>query len=109
MVATFHRPSNVDARESLESVLELLRQVSARTKVVLPIHPRTLASLQQFGLMQALETVSEQIRRKIGWDADLRIVVNDEQFLRAFYAAMRAHLERKMLFGKRREDKYSTE
>jgi hypothetical protein len=30
-----------------------------------------------------------------------------ERFLRDFYTALRAHLEKKMLFGKRREDKNS--
>jgi hypothetical protein len=28
------------------------------------------------------------------------------EFLQAFYVAQRAHLERKMLFGKRRRDKH---
>ncbi|MCG8425477.1 MAG: RDD family protein [Proteobacteria bacterium] len=59
--------------------------------------------------MKAMVTVSEQIRRKIGWARLRTAPVDDERFLRAFYAAMRAHLERKMLFGKRREDKYSGE
>jgi hypothetical protein len=30
-----------------------------------------------------------------------------ERFLRDFYTALRAHLEKRMLFGQRREDKYS--
>ena len=55
---------------------------------------------------QALETVCETIKRKIGWDPD-RWQVEPEGFLREFYAAQRAQLERKMLFGRRQEDKYS--
>jgi uncharacterized RDD family membrane protein YckC len=54
--------------------------------------------------LEAVRTVSEKVRQKIRYDAKL---VDDERFLREFYAAQRAHLEQKMLFGQRREDKYS--
>lgn len=50
-----------------------------------------------------LDTVSGRIRKKIGWTAPGR--VDAEAFLRAFYEAQRAHLERKMLFGVRKERK----
>ena len=46
--------------------------------------------------------VREAIQRKIGWAGP---VADDEAFLKAFYTAQRAYLERKMLFGKRRKDK----
>lgn len=58
---------------------------------------------------EALEKVCEQIQRKIGWDAIRSGTVDPQRFLRAFYVALRAHLERKMLFGKRRQDKYAKE
>ena len=54
---------------------------------------------------QAMEVVCEKIRTKIDWDPDRRRVV-PERFLRDFYAALRARLERKMLFGTRRESKH---
>ena len=55
---------------------------------------------------EALEVVAEKVKTKINWDRT-RWNVPAEAFLREFYAALRAHLERKMLFGKRREDKFS--
>ncbi|HLU68177.1 MAG TPA: RDD family protein [Kofleriaceae bacterium] len=55
---------------------------------------------------QSIEVVCEKIKEKIGWDRDSWLV-DSEQFLREFYAALRAHLERGMMFGKRREDKFS--
>ena len=58
------------------------------------------------GYYEALEVVAEKVKIKIGWDRS-RWDVPPEAFLREFYAALRAHLERKMLFGKRREDKFS--
>jgi len=48
--------------------------------------------------------IAERIRRKIGW-GEPDPGFNADQFLAAFYAAQRARLERKMLFGIRRKDK----
>ena len=51
---------------------------------------------------EALREVMEAICRKIGWEAG----AGDERaFLEAFYAALRAHLEQGMRFGKRKADK----
>ena len=55
------------------------------------------------GRNEALRTVSAKIMKKIGWRSEDR--VDPETFLKAFYAAQRARLERKMLFGKRKERK----
>ncbi|MHC4391132.1 MAG: RDD family protein [Planctomycetota bacterium] len=52
----------------------------------------------------ALELVCDKVKKKIAWprsDWDVR----PERFLRDFYAAQRAHLEQKMLFGERVEEK----
>jgi uncharacterized RDD family membrane protein YckC len=54
----------------------------------------------------ALETVCERIKVKIDWERS-RWHVDPNVFLRDFYAALRARLERKMMFGKKRKDKYS--
>jgi len=51
---TLHRPSNVDARESLAAIVEALRAVSGGLPVVLPAHPRTLGRLEEFGLVARL-------------------------------------------------------
>jgi len=48
--------------------------------------------------------IAERIRRKIGWTGEVPPADTDK-FLAAFYAAQRARLERKMLFGVRRRDK----
>lgn len=53
---------------------------------------------------EALRDVAEAITRKIGW----QLGTGDErEFLEAFYAALRGHLESAMRFGKRKKDKYS--
>ncbi len=48
--------------------------------------------------------IAERIRHKIGWPAEVP-GFDADRFLAAFYAAQRARLERKMLFGIRRRDK----
>ncbi len=56
----------------------------------------------------AMRVVGNKIRKKIRWP--FPVEPRDEQrFLEEFYAALRAHLERRMLFGKRKEDKHSEE
>ncbi len=49
-VVTLHRPSNVDDRETLERLLGALRQISQKLPLVLALHPRTRARIDQFGL-----------------------------------------------------------
>ena len=53
-VVTLHRPSNVDRRETLEPLLTLLRDVSARLPLVIALHPRTRANVERFGLGKLL-------------------------------------------------------
>jgi UDP-N-acetylglucosamine 2-epimerase (non-hydrolysing) len=50
ILATFHRPSNVDNKMSLEKILTLLNKYSKDKKIVFPIHPRTRTNIEKFGL-----------------------------------------------------------
>ena len=54
VVATLHRPSNVDDPDALRAVLEALARVSKRLPVVLPLHPRTNKRAEAFGLDRLL-------------------------------------------------------
>lgn len=51
------------------------------------------------------EAVCERIRARIGWP-EAAAPVDADRFLEAFYAALRARLENRMLLGHRREDKH---
>jgi UDP-N-acetylglucosamine 2-epimerase (non-hydrolysing) len=46
---TLHRPSNVDSQEGAETMINLLKYLNERIKVVFPIHPRTRARITAFG------------------------------------------------------------
>ncbi len=54
--------------------------------------------------VQLLEMVAERIRKKIGWSEPVE-TLDTLTFLRAFYTAERDHIERKLLFGTRQEEK----
>lgn len=49
-VVTLHRPSNVDSAESLQRVAGVLRTVSEQLPLIFPVHPRTRANIEKFGI-----------------------------------------------------------
>jgi UDP-N-acetylglucosamine 2-epimerase (non-hydrolysing) len=49
-VLTLHRPSNVDRRETLEPIWGALTEIAKRLPILFPVHPRTRAKLDDFGL-----------------------------------------------------------
>jgi len=53
-VLTLHRPANVDDPVIFRSLLETLRKISTRLPIIFPVHPRTLAMLDKFGLGELL-------------------------------------------------------
>ncbi|MDO6435541.1 UDP-N-acetylglucosamine 2-epimerase (non-hydrolyzing) [Flavitalea sp. BT771] len=50
LLATIHRPSNVDTPESLSGILRLLNKYAQGRKVLFPVHPRTRSNIRTFGL-----------------------------------------------------------
>lgn len=62
VLVTLHRPSNVDARETLEGIVAAL--LRAGVPIVFPVHPRTRKNLEAFGLWKPLAskvTVTEPL------------------------------------------------
>jgi len=51
-LVTLHRPSNVDTKDALEPLIRCLQEISKDLFLVLPLHPRTKASLKRFGLLE---------------------------------------------------------
>ena len=54
---------------------------------------------------RAMREVADTIRAKIGRP----VAEEDDVFLLSYYGQLKARLERKLLFGKRREDKYASD
>ena len=83
-LVTMHRPSNVDDRMTLERLLRLLHELSTRLALVFPVHPRTRAAAQRFGVEQLLESSARfnvlpplSYRENLGLLADARLVLTD--------------------------------
>jgi len=55
-VLTMHRPSNVDEKEKLASLLEVLGEVGQQIPILFPAHPRTQERLERFGLQSKVRT-----------------------------------------------------
>lgn len=61
IVMTMHRPANVDTEKGLLSILELMELSAQKTNIVFPIHPRTRAHMDKFGLTKRMEAVPNLI------------------------------------------------
>jgi len=55
-VLTFHRPGNVDEKESLSTLVHLWGQISEKIPLVFPVHPRTYKNILQFGLQSVIDS-----------------------------------------------------
>ncbi|HPQ44600.1 MAG TPA: UDP-N-acetylglucosamine 2-epimerase (non-hydrolyzing) [Syntrophales bacterium] len=50
-VLTLHRPSNVDNKETFQSIVEALTEISLHFPIIIPVHPRTRNRIREFGFM----------------------------------------------------------
>lgn len=53
-VVTLHRPANVDTAEKLKETLDAVESVSSRLPTLFPVHPRTVARAESFGLAERM-------------------------------------------------------
>ena len=56
---TMHRPATVDRPEGLRAMLETIERLASEMQVVFPIHPRTRARLEDFGLEDRLQGIAD--------------------------------------------------
>ena len=56
---TMHRPGNVDNKQTLQAILEALKEISTQLPIIFPIHPRTRKMAEQFGLDHFFNTADE--------------------------------------------------
>ncbi len=79
VLATFHRPENVDDPTTLRTLIEAINQMGA--PVLLPLHPRTQNRIEQFGLSIDTDhlTIVDPIgyRDFIGLGAGAGLIVSD--------------------------------
>jgi UDP-N-acetylglucosamine 2-epimerase (non-hydrolysing) len=64
---TLHRPENVDDEEILTGLLEAGEEISAEIPVVFPLHPRTDARIDAFGLRDRIDRSRIQVQPSLGY------------------------------------------
>jgi UDP-N-acetylglucosamine 2-epimerase (non-hydrolysing) len=80
---TLHRPSNVDDAVILADLLRTLRTVSERLPLVCPLHPRTRANVDRFGLANLIASDNllvlppQGYLEMLGLMADATMVITD--------------------------------
>jgi UDP-N-acetylglucosamine 2-epimerase (non-hydrolysing) len=52
---TFHRPRNVDDRDSLAELVDMLNRLAGKSRLVFPVHPRTRKNLEQHNLLTKMD------------------------------------------------------
>ncbi|MBD3248628.1 UDP-N-acetylglucosamine 2-epimerase (non-hydrolyzing) [Candidatus Woesearchaeota archaeon] len=57
IIATIHRPSNVDKKEDILKILDIFNEIQKKIEIVIPLHPRTKNSLEKFDLMGNLRSM----------------------------------------------------
>lgn len=60
-LVTLHRPSNVDNRENLETILRIFQGIEKHGKIIFPIHPRTRKRIEEFGLSSQFAAVKNLV------------------------------------------------
>jgi UDP-N-acetylglucosamine 2-epimerase (non-hydrolysing) len=53
---TMHRPGNVDTKEGLLKIFEVIDTLTQKIRVVFPVHPRTLNKIKEFNLHYRLSS-----------------------------------------------------
>jgi UDP-N-acetylglucosamine 2-epimerase (non-hydrolysing) len=83
VVVTLHRPANVDKQDKLTKIVyAILHQANLGIKFFWPVHPRTLAKLEEFGLLGRLEAHNNIVLDKpIGYHELLRLNMGAKAFL----------------------------
>ncbi len=56
---TMHRPSNVDNKNILEKLLTGIVELSIKTPIIFPCHPRTFKQIKKFGLEKKFQILSD--------------------------------------------------
>jgi UDP-N-acetylglucosamine 2-epimerase (non-hydrolysing) len=74
IVATIHRPSNVDRPDALRAVVSALIQVQAMHRVIFPVHPRTMAALERFALKEQLTDSGVSLTDPLGYTEFMALV-----------------------------------
>ncbi len=78
-VVTFHRPGNVDEKESLVRIIDICCQLSKKLPIVFPMHPRTRKNIEKYDLFNVVDGYPDlHIVNPFGYLPFMNLVLNSE-------------------------------
>jgi UDP-N-acetylglucosamine 2-epimerase (non-hydrolysing) len=66
-VLTLHRPSNVDDKGTFSGIVDALMTISERLPIFFPVHPRTRAKIEEFGLSRRIGGSDIRLMEPLGY------------------------------------------
>lgn len=78
---TLHRPSNVDKKEDLKKMLDIIKILQEKVKIFFPIHPRTKKNLELFNLKKDIENMNVVLSKPVGYLEFLNLMMNSRLIL----------------------------
>ncbi|MDD5173162.1 MAG: UDP-N-acetylglucosamine 2-epimerase (non-hydrolyzing) [Patescibacteria group bacterium] len=73
---TMHRPSNVDDKKILTSLLETFNIISQKLPIIFPIHPRTKNRIKEFGLNNKLKNKNIVLTSPLSYLETVCLMIN---------------------------------
>ena len=58
---TLHRPFNVDVKINFVNILNALAEIQRRIRIIFPMHPRTKAKVEEFGLSDVISSMADLV------------------------------------------------
>src|SRR3989338_1365653 len=80
-ILTLHRPSNVDNKETLKTMLSVLNNIQQHIKIVWPIHPRAKNNINKFNLQYMFNKMKNIIIIEPLGYSEMAILVNNSKFV----------------------------
>ncbi|MEA2061895.1 MAG: UDP-N-acetylglucosamine 2-epimerase (non-hydrolyzing) [Thermodesulfobacteriota bacterium] len=75
-LVTLHRPSNVDDPEVLKRLCKSLAAISENVPLIFPVHPRTVAKLEQFNIDLLEKAENIHLTKPLGYNEFMNLVFN---------------------------------
>lgn len=72
-VATLHRPSNVDEETTFTGIIDALIDISNDLPIIFPVHPRTRAKIDEFGLAARISSSKIRLIEPLGYIDFMRL------------------------------------
>jgi len=78
VLVTIHRPLNVDHKEKLMKIIEILNSIQEKIKIFFPVHPRTKKNLEKLDLLSKLKKANIIINEPVGFLEFLNLMLNSK-------------------------------